>query len=222
MVLRAWDKPWVKKWIETYSAMEKVEVTHFFQVGTVGSLQFLKDHLDPSIRTDISADFSLYALNREASYFLLGLGLSKICLSLEDDKENLESQIRALPENFPLQVILYRDTPLFIAESCSLTALHGGCPTAKVCGYRTLEIQNQKGETFFVAHEACKSIVYGEKAYAVGSEKKRLETWGVRDFRIDLITRNYNAEEVAQIVKTLLAEKNPLLSHTANFHRTLL
>lgn len=44
------------------------------------------------------------------------------------------------------QAILYQDTPLFMAEACSLTALHGGCPGAKVCQYRTLQIEGPEGK----------------------------------------------------------------------------
>jgi len=37
-----------------------------------------------------------------------------------------------------------------MAEACSLTALHGGCPSAKVCGYRQLEIENAEGKVVVV------------------------------------------------------------------------
>jgi len=117
--------------------------------------------------------------------------------------------------------ILYKDTPLFVAESCSLTALHNGCPTHKVCGYRSLEIENSKGERFVVAHEGCKSIVYGKEAYSIAGQRRVLEDVGVRCFRVDFLTRPYTDLEVTAILNAVLADQFVADTHTANFLGTL-
>ncbi|MEI6398546.1 MAG: hypothetical protein WCO71_07245, partial [Pseudomonadota bacterium] len=113
--------------------------------------------------------------------------------------------------------ILYKDTPLFVAEACSLTALHNGCPTSKVCGYRTLEIENSKGERFFVAHEGCKSIVYGKDAYAISGQRQRLMDFGVESFRIDFLTRDYDQQALSAIVMAVTRDETIPGTHTANF-----
>ena len=104
-----------------------------------------------------------------------------------------------------------------MAEACSLTALHNGCPSSKVCGYRTLEIENSKGERFFVAHEGCKSVVYGKQAYSIAGERERLMKLGVSAFRIDFLTRDYDEESFAAIVRAVINDQKIAGTHPANF-----
>ena len=122
-----------------------------------------------------------------------------------------------MPQDVAPEVILYKDTPLFVAEACSLTALHNGCPSSQVCGYRTLEIENSKGERFHVAHEGCKSIVYGDKAYSISGHRKFFEDLGVRRFRVDALTRPYTREQFTRLLMNILNDDAITNTHTANF-----
>jgi len=217
-VLRAWDEPLMAQY---FKYAHEAGVTRF-EVGNLGGLSILKSWGMPL--TDVAGDFTLYTLNSAAFRFWQTQGLSKISLSIEDDKTNIEALAQALTDEdrSQLSVILYKDTPLFIAESCSLTALHNGCPTAKVCGYRPLVIENDQGERFHVAHEACKSIVYGDEAYAVTSRTSFFSAIGVSDFRIDLLTRPYESEKVTEILAKALNGQSVAGTYEANFNRTLL
>jgi putative protease len=100
--------------------------------------------------------------------------------------------------------------------------LHQGCPTATVCGYRTLEIENDEGERFFVAHESCKSIVYGKEAFAVSDHRRRLMELGVADFRVDFLTREYKAEALTAVLDGIREGYKLPETHNANFERELL
>jgi putative protease len=91
-----------------------------------------------------------------------------------------------------------------------------------VCGYRTLEIENPKGERFFVAHESCKSIVYGQDAYALTHRQDALLALGIRRFRIDFLTRSYDAESVGRVLDAAVARAPLAGTHSANFDRRLL
>ncbi len=217
-VLRAWDEPLTKQYFR-HAANLGVSA---FEVGNLGGLEILKGW---GVETnDVAADFTLYTLNSKAMRFWQDQGLKHISLSIEDDKTNISNMVNALnrDEVSSLSVILYKDTPLFIAESCSLTALHNGCPTSKVCGYRSLTIENDKGERFHVAHESCKSIVYGEDAYAITARLSYLASLGIHDFRIDFLTREYSDARVMQVLES--ATNGMPLSGTfeANFSRELL
>ena len=172
--------------------------------------------------TDITADFTLYSLNTEALAVLAEHHIHRAAISIEDDGENIRQRLNNWPAQISPQIILYKDTPLFIAEACSLTALHQGCPTAAICGYRTLEIENPKGERFFVAHESCKSIVYGQKAFAIAQHRSRLEKMGCGDFRIDFLTRDYTAEAIQKVLGGIWQETVLPLTHSANFERELI
>ena len=214
-VIRAWDELVLKKWLRDARSAG----FHSYEVGNPGALALLKSWGLPSI--DIASDFMLYAMNRQAVEFWQSEGVNDICLSIEDDWNDISSLLAAWPNRSTATAILYKDTPLFVAESCSLTALHNGCPTAKVCGYRSLEIENSKGERFIVAHEGCKSIVYGKTAYSISGERKRLMNAGVQNFRIDFLTRSYTPEDMISVLASIQQDQKIPETHPANFHGNL-
>lgn len=217
-VLRAWDLPTVGQWAKAAVAAG----IHAFEVGNIGTLKILQDLGLLSTKTHLTGDFTLYGLNRAASDFWNEMGIKRLALSVEDDWKNIQSHLRHFPAGLKPEIILFKDTPLFIAEACSLTALHNGCPTSKVCGYRTLEVENRAKEKFYVAHESCKSIVYGQKPYSISQHQTELIESGVRDFRVDFLTRPYNQaamDEVLAAVQTGTAIPD---THSANFLSLLL
>lgn len=217
-VLRAWDEPLMKRWAQEFFDAGITAV----EIGNVGHFDMLKRWGLSSRVTSMSSDFTLYTLNQQAAQQWHENGVSTITLSVEDDSANIKSLLAGYPDGAAAQAILYKDTPLFIAESCSLTALHNGCPTSKVCGYRTLEIQNDEGEIFYVAHESCKSVVYSKQPFALSHKRSFLEDLGVRKFRADFLTREYNRDGLCAVVRKILNDEVIENAHTANFNRTLL
>lgn len=214
-VIRAWDEPVLKKWLKD----ARDEGFTSYEIGNPGALALLKTWDLPA--GDISSDFMLYAMNRKAVEFWQSQGVRDICLSIEDDWDDLSSLLKFWPLLSTSTAILYKDTPLFVAESCSLTALHNGCPTAKVCGYRSLEIENSKGERFVVAHEGCKSVVYGKTSYSISGERKRLEAAGVTQFRVDFLTRPYTTEQIHGVLDGVTRDVKLPETHPANFYGKL-
>lgn len=217
-VLRGWDEPLIKRWAQEFFAAGITAV----EVGNVGHFAMLERWGLKESTTSLSSDFTLYSLNQEAAAQWNDWGVKTIALSIEDDVKNIRNILNALPQDSQPQVILYKDTPLFIAESCSLTALHNGCPTNAVCGYRTLKIQNDAGEIFYVAHESCKSIVYAEQPFAVSHHRKELEQQGVKAFRVDFLTRAYDQSGIQLVLAHVYDGIALPNTHTANFNRTLL
>ncbi|MBL8994179.1 MAG: U32 family peptidase [Spirochaetia bacterium] len=215
-VLRSWEEPDLRKWLRAFSKAGE----NRYEVGNLGALEILRSE---GIKGDLSSDFTLYALNSEASTHWSESGIRRVALSVEDDLENISSHLSRFPwPGARPEVILYKDTPLFIAEACSLTALHNGCPGSKVCGYRSLEIENDEGEQFIVAHEKCKSVVYGKEAFSLSQHRSSLASLGVRDFRVDFLTRPYTREEILGILVSVdQGEKIPG-THSSNFERRLL
>ena len=156
------------------------------------------------------------------------MGVNSVCLSVEDDLLNMKKQILSWQANKAVpRVILYKDTPLFIAEACSLTALHGGCPTAEVCGYRTLLVENDEERKYHVAHENCKSIVFADEAYSISQSKNELSEIGVKEFRIDFLTRPYTKDVIQHIVNSCIQSTEISKTHNAltlkeNFYSSLI
>jgi putative protease len=223
-VLRAWDEPLFKQFLQACSAAG----VNRFEVGNLGALALLeRSNLSSDFsNVDVSSDFTLFALNRAASREIGRLGISRMALSIEDDRTDLATHLLAWQQdNAPSaapQIIVYKDTPLFIAESCSLTALHNGCPTNAVCGYRTLEIEDDAGERYFVAHESCKSIVYGKRAFAIPQHIDGLIGLGVKHFRADFLTRPYEPAKIVEILLAVAKRSQLAETTTCNFERQLL
>lgn len=215
-VMRAWDEPYIAKFTDACIALGQKR----FEVGNLGAWHWLQSRYGDRQELNLHSDFSLYALNLQAIQQLFDLGMERVSLSIEDDRTSLQDKLTSSMAA-RTTAILYKDTPLFIAEACSLTALHNGCPSAKVCGYRDLHIANEAGEEFVVSHEACKSIVYGKRAYSINEYQALLQEWGVESFRLDFLTRNYRAEELRQIILDCLAARPIAESHPANFNRVL-
>ena len=218
-VIRAWDEVLLKKWAQAF--YEKGG--RRFEVGNLGAIELLKKW-DFAETLDLSSDFTLYVLNTQAVEEFASLGIKRVCLSVEDDRECISSKLEAWPvlNEVEPELILYKDTPLFIAEACSLTALHKGCPTAKVCGYRSLEVENDEGERFIAAHESCKSIIYGKEAYSISHHRSDLEGMGVSKFRLDFLTRPYDLERMKDCVLAAVRSERVSGTHEANYSRTLL
>ncbi len=219
-VIRAWDEPLLRRWI---AELAKAGV-NAYEIGNVGAFTLLENWGLKNETTNLASDFTLYALNSQAASFWEEKGVNLVSLSIEDDFKNLSVQLsrwtnsRDVKPQFPV----FKDTPLFIAESCSLTALHNGCPGSEVCGYRTLEIENAEGERFFVAHENCKSVVYGKDAFSVSQRLPQLRALGVEDFRIDFLTRHYSPEDLHKVLHAMVTQLPIAGTHIANFDRELL
>lgn len=212
VVLRTWDRPGLADLLNTFA-----DAGCSFEAANLGALPLLRPYGRP-----MYADFTFYALNSIAARELADLGLTRLTLSVEDDLSNVSRHLARWPASVQAQAIVFKDTPLFIAEACSLTALHNGCPTSRVCGYRTLEIENQEGERFYVAHEQCKSIVYGKRQYSVTHRIGELLGLGVTHFRIDFLTREYAPEAIKRILEQAFAHKRIPETHEANYARSLL
>ena len=150
------------------------------------------------------------------------MNISSSCISVEDDIDNIIAKLNRWPEKIEPIGIVYKDTPLFIAEACSLTALHDGCPTAEVCEYRDLEVENAQGEKFIVAHESCKSIVYGKSAFGISQHQNILMKHGISKFRIDFLTKKYSEANLHNVLNAIMLRSKVESTHPVNFERVLL
>ena len=73
-----------------------------------------------------------------------------------------------------------------------------------------------------MAHESCKSVVYGKDAYSISHRRSELEAMGVSDFKLDFLTRPYDQSQMALVIDAAIAGAPVENSHEANYSRTLL
>jgi putative protease len=192
-----------------------------WEIGNASGWSYLG--LDPAAThtgsLDVSADWSLYVLNRLAARQLLGMGLSKFTLSPEDGFANS----RSLWFEFGPQAVLivHQDTPLFLAESCAYANLIGGCPGKANCSFESMEMESSHGEKVTALDHHCRTIVLNRGPYCLSPRLGELVKAGARSLRADFIYRKYDAAEVRDVWRLIRAGKAVPGGHAANWERGL-
>jgi len=219
LVLRNWDTRVIRARLAKMKDQAQ-ELYRHWVISNPGHFSLLSDALGKDIT--LHADFSLYHINTWSVSALEDMGVNgRLTLSLEDDRPNMEALLQTVdPSAF--EVIAYTDTPLFIAEACSLAALYGGCPGAKACGHETLHIENEHGDQFQVRHDRCRSTVIGNDALSWSGSLDWFAARGVSHFRADFTVREYELSQVQAIMDALVADREISGTHSENLNRILL
>lgn len=173
---------------------------------------------------DMTADWSLYALNHLSVEQLCQMGFSGITLSPEDDFANY-SRLAAGEIKSSTWSVVYADLPLFVSAACvhaELGLCHSaiGLDEAKQCGKKALRLESGGGKTLNVLPISCGSVTIGDQPYSLAGNVDDLINIGVRNFRIDYCWRKYSPDEARSIwhnVRSGLAKN----VQTANFSRGL-
>jgi U32 family peptidase len=169
---------------------------------------------------DLATDWSIYVLNRLAAQEVLSLGATRFALSPEDGIENWRSLLAEFADRAVL--IVYQDTPLFIAESCAYANLIGGCPGKANCRFESMEMVSSHGERVTALDYHCRTIVLNQGPYCLAPRLAAIAKAGARNLRADFIYRAYQAEEVRERWRRIRAGKPIAGGHAANFDRGIL
>ena len=163
-----------------------------FQISNIFGLNIVKEF---NI-TDWSVDYFMYNLNLYAFDFWKNLGAKRITLSVEDNKKNMNLSLK---KNANIsEVIVYQDTPLFIADNCM-----GDCKNCKSSA--STIIKN------------CRNFILSPKPFCIVEYEKELIAPFA--FRFDFCFKKYNAQEVKNLFNNLMKNKKPLSYTIANFDR---
>ncbi len=155
---------------------------------------------------DMTADWSLYALNHVTVDQLRTMGISAVTFSPEDDFANysrLAGKLTGETKNRSW-IVVYADLPLFVSASCVHAQL-GLCHTGigldetKVCGKNPLKLESAGGKTFQVLPISCGSVTIGDQPYSLAGNVDDLINIGMQNFRIDYCWRKYAPEEARSI-----------------------
>jgi putative protease len=169
---------------------------------------------------DLATDWSVYVLNRLAAAQLRDMGVSRFALSPEDGLGNLKP---LLAEFGPRAVlIVYQDTPQFLAESCAYANLIGGCPGKANCSFESMEMVSSHGERVTALDYHCRTIVLNQGPFCLSARLEDLRRAGAVSLRADFIYRKYTPEEVRRLWRLVRAGRAVPGGHAANFDRGLL
>jgi putative protease len=169
---------------------------------------------------DLATDWSVYAVNREAVRQLAEMGAGRFTLSPEDGLANLRS---LLAEFGPRAVVIvYQDTPQFLAESCAYANLIGGCPGKANCRFESMEMVSSHGEKVTALDYHCRTIVLNQGPFCLSTRLKDLAAAGAVSLRADFIYRPYDPGTVRAVWRAIRAGQAVPGGHAANFDRGLL
>jgi putative protease len=211
---RFWEEKSLRHKIDTLRAAGWKK----WEVANLSAWSFLGlDPLAPDATVDLAADWSVYVLNRLAAQGLARMGVGRFALSPEDGLANM----RTLLDEFPSRatVIVYQDTPVFLAESCAYANLIGGCPGKANCRFESMEMESSHGERVLALDYHCRTIVLNQGPFCLSTRLDELRGAGTRHVRADFLYRPYEAEEVRDRWRLVRAGKSVPGGHAANFDR---
>jgi putative protease len=178
------------------------------------------DPLHPANDIDLSTDWSIYVINRLAAQQVLAMGATRFCLSPEDGLANWRS---LLAEFGPQAVlIIYQDTPLFLAESCAYANLIGGCPGKANCRFESMEMVSTHGERVTALDYHCRTIVLNQGPFCLSGRLGELAKAGAVSLRAEFVYRSYDPAEVCERWRRVRAGRSVPLGHAANCDRGIL
>jgi hypothetical protein len=169
---------------------------------------------------DLATDWSVYVLNRLAALQLVDMGVSRFALSPEDGLANWKSLVAEFGPR--AVVIVYQDTPLFLAESCAYANLIGGCPGKANCGFETMDMVSSHGEKVTALDYHCRTIVLNQGPFCLSGRLKDLAQAGAISLRADFIYRPYEPSEVRTRWRLVRAGQTVRGGHAANLDRGML
>ncbi len=214
---RAWEEKGLRHKIAALrsAGWRKWEASNLSAWGHLGL-----DPFRPDSAIDLASDWSLYVINRLAARQLLSMGVGRFALSPEDGVANLRSLLSEFGERAVL--IVYQDTPLFLAESCAYANLIGGCPGKANCKFESMEMTSSHGEKVTALDYHCRTIVLNQGPFSLASRLKEVAKAGAVNLRADFVYRPYTAEEVRRRWRLIRGGKSLPHEHAGNFDRGIL
>lgn len=168
------------------------------EVANIGALHNFKNS------PDLTADWSLYSLNTEATEQWKELGIHQMVLSPEDTGDNLKALLAILGDRAIVPV--YQHTPLMI----SATRPESGD-----------QLSDRKKKPMKIEKSGDQFVLIFEEPFSLAEHLDELREAGARNFRIDLSYGVEDAGEVATIIRKTMKGLPMVGSYDGNYRRTL-
>ena len=180
-----------------------------WEVGSLAGLEILRERsASAGLRAsdlDVTADWPLYTLNREALAQVRELGVRRAVTSPEDDGENLRQRLRL--DAGAMEVLALHFTPLFLAVTPPLTAGN--------------VLWGRREERYVELREDGLSVLISARPFALTSRLSELRAAGARRFRCDLARAAAAGADPAALWRAARAGAAIPGAHEGNYERGL-
>jgi U32 family peptidase len=119
-------------------------------------------------------------------------------------------------------LIVYQDTPQFLAESCAYANLIGGCPGKANCRFESMEMVSSHGERVTALDYHCRTIVLNQGPFCLATRLPELANAGAISLRADFLYRPYEPQTVRDRWRQVRGGRAVPGGHAANFDRGIL
>jgi putative protease len=217
LALPALTRAWEEKGLLHKIAAFRAEGWNKWEAANLSAWTYLDAGVDGTAPLDLATDWSIYVINRLAAEQVLSMGATRFALSPEDGFANA----RSLWTEFGPRAVLivYQDTPQFLAESCAYANLIGGCPGKANCRFESMEMVSSHGERVTAIDYHCRTIVLNQEPFCLSGRLPELARAGAMSLRADFVYRNYEPTVVRDRWRLMRAGKALSRTQSANFDR---
>lgn len=186
-----------------------------WEVSNLASFYFLKNTLSNQCdikQINITADWSIFAMNIFTIDQLVQLGMQQIVLSPEDCDKNLTTLLHL--RGSKLIVMAFQYTPLFISETSPFTGIEKGqCPE---------HIKSPSAQIYTYHYQDSIHVLTAARPFSLVHHLLALRKAGAFRFRVDLSWRQVSPEEALTYWQKIMKDDNIPNTYDANYKRTLL
>ena len=154
---------------------------------------------------DLTADWSVYTLNRRAAAAVRGLGIRRAVSSPEDERANLVARLAGDPAG--TELLLLQFTPLFLSETAPALAGH--------------KLKGRRGERYVELAQDGLHVLLAERPFSLAGRLSELRAAGARHFRVDLARADAAGADARALWQAARAGCDPEPAHPGNYQRGL-
>ncbi len=171
---------------------------HNWEVANVGALELFH-----GLDADVTADWSLYAMNSLAAKYWLEHGVSTVTVAPEDTSDNMLALVERLGDK--LVVPVFQHTALARSAVCVMNSIRGFCPGKENCTFTKLSMKTNRGESFIALNNDCNSVIVNNEPLDYAFLLSELRKAGASRFRIELLWLDYSASQIVQLIDSMLS-----------------
>ena len=192
-----------------------------WEIANIGGFRLLAEATGTSPgQMDLTADWSLYTMNRQAAEQWIELGVCRFVLSPEDDERNMLDLVSLFGPQAIVPVFQY--TPLFISESKPV--LQAPLPGQGTARQRPRPpppavIVSKSGDSYAIRAEGGRTIICSERPFCLSGHLAGLRKAGACRFRVDLAGAPQRGGELTRLWRALQRDEEIPGSHRGNFRR---